>query len=194
MRTLLWLVFPALSASLLSACASSTVAVKPCCYIGPVTTVRLGALPVTLANGATAEFDRVFPGFSPQGGSFTSPLPFNEVMREDIIYSSLEPLLPLYDANGDGQLEKPEVLVLYAREAAIATGTDIRHFGSGNPVRAVSTANADIGGLVTWVRANRERMSERGQAIFRDLDRLGQDLRTRGGEGGGDGDRTIRTR
>lgn len=186
-----WLPLLTVAASLVAGCAGSTLAVKPCCYAGAVTTARLGALPVTLASGRVVAFGEAFPGFAPQPGLLTASLPFDTVLREDVIYASLRPLLPLYDANGDGRLEKPEVVVLYAREAGLATGTDIRHFGAGPAVRAVSTANADLGGLVAWVRSRRAAMSERGRLIFDDLERLGLDLRTRGSEGGPDGARAI---
>ena len=92
--------------------------------------------------------------------------------------------LEAYDANQDGRLEKPEMLVLYAREAARASGTPVQHFGAGSPIRAISAPNADIGGLVRWVQERRANMSAQGQAVFRDLERLGLDLRTRGSEGG----------
>lgn len=193
MKPLAAIAFTTLLATL-AGCATSTDAVKPCCYDGPVSTARLQSLPVTLEDGTTATFDQAFPGFTPQPGLITRSLPFDEVERQNIVYRSLDPLLPLYDANGDGQLEKPEVVVLYAREAALALGTEVKHFGSGAPVKAVSTANADIAGLVAWVDANRSRMNERGQTIFRDLDRLGQDLKTRGSEGGLDQDAAVFTR
>lgn len=174
----------AIGAALVTGCVSNTTPVPPCCYAGAVTTARLAEVPVRTADGATRRFSEVFAGFIPEEGLFARTLPFNEVQRHDIIYASLEPLLPVYDANGDGRLEQPEVLVLYAREAARALGTPLRHFGADAPIWAISAPNADIGGLVRWVNANRGRMSAEGQAIFRDLERLGIDLRTRGSEGG----------
>lgn len=177
----------------LAGCASSTTPVPPCCYAGEVETLRLAELPVTLADGRTLSFAEVFAGYAPQQGVFARALPFDEVLPEDVVFASLLPLLPLYDANGDGRLEKPEVVVLYAREAARATGVDVAHFGAGEPVWAVSAPSADIGGLVAWVEANRSRMSPQGQTIFRDLENLGRDLRVRGSEGGdGDDDAIIR--
>ncbi|MFT5176871.1 MAG: hypothetical protein ACI8W7_005071, partial [Gammaproteobacteria bacterium] len=37
-------------------------------------------------------------------------------------------------------------------------------------------ANADLGGLLNWVRARRDSMNKEGQTIFRDLQRLDLDL------------------
>ncbi len=167
----------------LTGCGSTTTPVPPCCYQGDVTTTRLGTLPVRTEDGRTLPFAEAYPGFTPQQGLFTTPLPLNEMQPQDVIYGSLVPLVPLYDANGDGRLEKPELLVLYAREAARATGIRLAHLGGDTPVWAVSAPNADVGGLVTWVEARRDTMTPEGQAIFRDLERLGQDLRTRGSEG-----------
>lgn len=172
----------------LTGCASSTTPVPPCCYAGPVETLRLADLPVTLAGGRTVRFTEVFPGYAPQEGLFAHALPFDEVLAEDVIFASLLPLLPLYDANGDGRLEKPEVVVLYAREAALASGVDVAHFGSPHaPIWAVSAPTADIGGLIAWAKANREYMHPEGQAIFRDLEELGRHLRVRGDENGDGG-------
>ena len=170
----------------LGAC-STTEPVPPCCYAGAVTTTRLTALQATTDDGRLLGFAEVFPGYAPEEGIILRPLPFNEVQRADIIYSSIEPLLPVYDANGDDWLEKPEVLVLYAREAALAMGTPIRHFGADTPVWAVSAPTADIGGLVTWVQARRGSMSKEGQALFSDLELLGQDLKTGGNDNGAEG-------
>ena len=183
----------ALAAVVLTGCAVSTRPVPPCCYAGAVTTTRLGALEARGADGRRLRFEEVFPGFRPDEGLFTAALPFEEALREDIIYASLVPLLPIYDANGDGRLERPEVLVLYAREAARATGTALEHLGGDQAVWAVSAPNADVGGLVRWVQASQTRMDPEGQAIFRDLERLGQDLRLRGSEGGDQESDNVRT-
>jgi hypothetical protein len=171
----------------LSGCGSTTTPVPPCCYQGAVAVTRLEALSVRTSDGQQMRFAEAFPGFTPQSGLFTRPLPFEEARGEDIIYASLEPLLPIYDANGDGRLERPEILVLYAREAARGTGTPVAAFlAGGTEAWAVAAPNADVGGLVTWTRARQSRMSPEAQAIFRDLERLGLDLHTRGSEGGGD--------
>jgi hypothetical protein len=171
-------------AALMAGCVSNTQPVPPCCYAGAVTTSRLASLQLSTDDGKRLRFAEVFPGFTPQEGLFATPLPFNEVEQHDIIYASLEPLLPIYDANGDGRLEKPEVVVLYAREAARATGTPVRHLGGETPIWAVSAPNADVGGLVSWAQQRRATMTEDGQTVFRDLERLGLDLATRGSEGG----------
>jgi len=170
----------------LAGCTSSTQPVPPCCYQGTVTTTRLAALEAVASDGRRLRFADIFPGYVPQEGLVLRPLPFNEVQQQEIIYASLEPLLPLYDANGDGRLEKPEVLVMYAREAALATGTPIKHFGTDTPIWAVSAPTADVGGLVGWVQAQRGVMTEAGQALFSDLDLLGQDLKLLHNEGGVD--------
>jgi hypothetical protein len=173
--------------AVLTGCGSTTTPVPPCCYQGAVAVTRLEALSVRTTEGRRLTFVQAFPGFMPQDGLFTRPLPFEEARGEDIIYASLEPLLPIYDANGDGRLERPEILVLYAREAARGTGTPVAAFLAGDTEAwAVAAPNADVGGLVTWTRERLPGMSPEAQAVFRDLERLGIDLRTRGSEGGGD--------
>ena len=81
MKPLAAITFTALLGAL-AGCATSTTAVKPCCYSGAVSTVRLQSLPVTLEDGRTATFDQAFPGFTPQPGLITRTLPFDEVPWE----------------------------------------------------------------------------------------------------------------
>ena len=172
-----------LSAALLSAC-SATQPIRNCCYEGPTEVTRLEQLPVTLADGRERPFSEVFSGFSPNDAWFQPRLPFEEALAQDIIYQSLYPLLAIYDANHNGRLEEPEVVVLYAREAARGLGIDIAHFGRAPGVWAVDTANADIGALVRWVAARRGQMNPSGRQIFVELERLGLDIRTRGSDNG----------
>ena len=142
-------------------------------------------------DGRLLAFSETFPGFEPDTGMFTPLLPFRRLLPEDIIYRSIAPLLPIYDANGDGRLEEPEILVMYAREAARALGTPIKHFSAGGPVWAVSAPTADVGGLVRWVEARRPAMSPEGQALFVDFEDLSRDLRVRGSEGPDDSGSVI---
>jgi len=179
-----WTPLPALAAIVLAGCASPTTPVPPCCYQGAVVTTRLESLGVRTTDGRRLGFDEALPGYRPQQGLFSTALPFNKALGEDIIYASLQPLLPIYDANRDGRLERPEIIVLVAREAARATGTPVEHLLAGDdPAWAVSAPNADVGGLVSWTRTERGRMTPEGQTVFRDLERLGQDLKLRGSEG-----------
>lgn len=169
-------------AATLAGCASNTTPVPPCCYQGAVTTARFEALELTLENGERIRLVDAMPGFKPQVGLFTAALPFEQVERSDMYFSSLEPLLDIYDSNGDGILERPEVIVLYAREALLATGTQVRHLGGATPIGAISAPNADVGGMVQWAESRRSSMNKKGQLIFSDLERLGLDIRNRGGD------------
>lgn len=171
----------------LSGCASNTTPVPPCCYEGAVTTARLGDLDVRTADGRTMKAVDGLPGFTPDLRLFSLTLPFSEVESQDVIYASLIPLIAIYDANGNTVLEQPEIIVLHVLEAMRATGVEARHLESDSPVWALSAPNADVGGLMNWIRTHRDSMSEEGQLIFRDLELLGQDLRTRGKENGDDG-------
>jgi hypothetical protein len=172
------------TASIVAGCVSNTTPVPPCCYAGAVTTARLASLALRTEDGRSVSFGEVFGGFTAQEGLFARTLPFDEVQRHEIDSATLQPLLSLYDANQDGRLEKPEVIVLYALEAARATGTRIRHFGTDAPIRAISAPNADVGGLVHWAQARRGSMTPEGQAVLGELERLGRDLRVRGSEDG----------
>jgi hypothetical protein len=166
----------------LAGCAANTTPVPPCCYQGEVTTARFEALELTREDGKRMKLLDAMPGFKPQVGLFAAALPFDQVERADMYFASLQPLLDIYDSNHDGMLERPEVIVLYAREALLATGTAVRHIGGDTSIGALSAPNADVGGLVKWAESRRKTMNSKGQQVFSDLERLGLDLRHRGGE------------
>ena len=171
-----------LAVATLAGCASNTTPVPPCCYQGEVTTARFEALELTTENGERMKLVDAMPGFKPQVGLFAAALPFEQVDRADMYFTSLEPLLDIYDSNRDGMLERPEVIVLYASEALLATGTALRHIGGDTPIGAISAPNADVGGMVQWAESRRSTMNSKGQQVFSDLERLGLDLRNRGGD------------
>lgn len=172
--------------TLLSACVSTTVPSPSCCYQGEVTLTRLHQVIYETGDGKTLTLAQVLPGFQPQEGLFTSPLPFREAKSEDIIYASLEPLLPLYDSNSDGRLEHPEIITLYLREAIRGLGNDVKRMGNPAPISTLIIPPADVGGLVNYVQAHLSQMSPEAQLIFSDLSLLGLDLLSPGNQGGGE--------
>ncbi len=172
----------------LSACVATTVPVNPCCYDGPVAVTGFDQLTIKTTSGNTLSIQQALPGFKPQQGFLTSSLPFQEVNSEDIIYASLEPLLPIYDANRNGVLEKPEVTLLYLREAIRGLGVNVDQIGNPQPFQALAAPAADVGGLVQLVKARRGQMNPEAQLIFADLELLGSDLLSKGSEGGEGGD------
>ena len=171
-----------LAVSTLAGCTSNTTPVPPCCYQGDVTTTRFETLELTREDGKRMKLLDALPGFTPQVGLFAAALPFDKAERADMYYGSLEPLLERYDSNRDGVLERPEIIVMYASEALRATGTPVRHLGGDTPIGAVSAPNADVGGLVNWTEARIDTMTREGRQIFRDLERLGLDMRNRGSD------------
>ena len=172
--------------TLLSACVSTTVPSPSCCYQGEVTLTRLHQVIFETTNGKTLTLAQVLPGFQAQEGLFTSPLPFREAKSEDIIYASLEPLLPLYDSNRDGRLEYPEIITLYLRETIRGLGKDVERIGNPATIRTLIIPPADIGGLVNYVQSHLHQMSPEAQLIFSDLSLLGLDLLSPGSKGGGE--------
>jgi hypothetical protein len=169
-------------AATLSGCVSNTTPVTPCCYQGAVTTATFSSLDLRTEDGKRMRLLDALAGFTAEQGLLASTLPFDEVEGQDFTFASLAPLMTIYDANHDGMLERPEIVVLYAREAMLASGTAVRHLGAETPIWAISASNADVGGLVNWVRAHRDTMNPNGRVIFRDLQRLGLELRYRPNE------------
>lgn len=169
---------------LLAACASTTDLVADCCYDGEAALTRIEDVRLVMTDGRKAAFGEIYAGFSPQSGLFTKPFPFREVDISQVTYQALVPVLPLYDANGDDRLQEPELTVLYVREGAIGMGHDVDHLEvAGERADAITVARADVGGLMTFLSRRLDSLDEESQRIFRDLDRVGLDIRQRGSEG-----------
>jgi len=169
---------------LVTACATSTQLVKPCCYTGATTLARLDALRLTMENGDQRRFKELFPGFRAAAGPFARVFPFHKVDIRSVTYGRLAKAFPAYDANADTVLEEPELAVFYVREAARGLGYPVDHLGGGTPIGALVLSTGDVGGLVDYVEAARARMNPAGRALFDELEMLGRDIRTRGSEGG----------
>jgi len=174
--------------ALLSACASSTDLVKPCCYIGSVTLARLHDLKLSMENGRIHPFAEIFPRFHPRTGLAARVFPFARVDIRSVTYSPLDDLMPDYDANRNTVLEEPELAVLYLRESARGLGRRVEHVGGATPIRALALARADISGLMRFVETAKPEMNARAREIFDELELLGIDLRTNGIDHGDGGD------
>lgn len=171
-------------ATLASGCGGSSGLVKYCCYQGEVVLTHLSDVKLVMADGKQRDFREVYTGFELQDRLFTTPLPLPQVTIADVIYQSLPPVLPLYDANNNGQLEPPEMTVMYIREGAIGLGHEVDHLAvKGEPARAITTSAADIGGLMTFINAHKDTFPPGSQAIFGDMERLGLDYIQRGSQG-----------
>jgi hypothetical protein len=169
----------------LSACGTTTEPLAPCCYVGEVTLARASDVYLELEDGRKTSFSRAFPGFEPQSGMFTTAFPFRTVAISDVLYAALLPVLPQYDANGDGRIQSPELTVLYIREAALGLGHGVRYVGVNPRVDALVLSKSETGALVRYVNDNRHRMTPAAQTVFRELDLVGLDLRQKGSENDG---------
>jgi hypothetical protein len=156
-----------------------------------MTSAHLGDVYLATADGKRLEFPAVFKGFEPQTGFLTTALPFRKVAVADIIYEAVAPAAKYYDANANnnGWLEGPELLVLFIRESAIGLGHPVDHVGVNPRINALATSPGDTGGLMEFVKRNSSSMSEDARKIFRDIERIGIDRRSRGsgGQGGSGG-------
>lgn len=159
----------------LGACVTGSQPQPPCCYQGDVALAHVDEVYLALENGDRMAFDQAFPGYEPQTGPFTRSLPFDEVRIARVTFEALRPVLPQYDANGDGRIQKPELTVLYVREAAIGLGHDVNYVGTNARTDALVLPNQETGGLVRYVERNKSRMTPAAQNIFRSLVLVGQD-------------------
>lgn len=160
----------------LSACAGSGAPRPPCCYQGDLTLARAADVYLSLKSGQKIGFSQAFPGFAPRPGLLAPQLPFFNAEISTVTFGALFPLLPQYDANQDGFIQEPELIVLYIREAAIGLGHDVSHVGVNPRVGALVLPAAEVSGLVQFVNDNHSRMSADARGMFRDLVLLGQQV------------------
>ena len=170
---------------LLSSCASTTEPVPPCCYTGDVALAHVRDVQLALSDGNKVGFTQAFPGYEAQSGVFTTAFPFNKVEIAQVTYGALRPVLPQYDANGNGRLEQPELTVLYIREAALGLGLGVDYVAANERVDALVLSAGESGGLVRYVDGNLERMTPAARDIFKKLKMVGLDIRSKGSENDG---------
>ncbi len=168
----------------LSACAGPAYEPRPpCCYSGDYTLARASDVYLALDNGQRLSFPQAFSGYAPETGFFQSAFPFIETDIALVTYASLQPVLPQYDANGDGRIQEPELTVLYIREAALGLGHNVNHVGTNPRTDALVLSANEAAGLVRFVKSRLSQMTPEAQAIFRELVMVGQDQRLKGSEG-----------
>ncbi len=174
---------------LLAGCGSTTTIERPSTYVGDITPAQLEDVYLAMPGNKRLAFRDVFKGFEPQTGFLTTSLPFRKVAVADIIYEAAKPVAAYYDtnANNNGYLEGPELLVLYIRESAIGLGHSVDYLGVNPRFNALATSAADTGGLMEFVKRNKATMTDHAQQIFQDLEQIGLDRRNRGGGGSGGG-------
>lgn len=168
----------------LAACGGSTALNKHCCYIGDAALAHVDRVEFVAPDGSVSKFADIYPGFESQDSFVTTPFPFRKADNGQIVYDSLVWIANLYDANKNGFLEEPEITVLYLREGAIGMGHKVDHLAiDGKRVDALTTSASDVGGLMRYLKARQDTLTPEVQAEFRDMERLGQDIKLRGSEG-----------
>ncbi len=177
-----WLSIPA--AVLLGACVGSTSLIRDCCYEGDAVLVHLDEVQFVAPDGTVSRLDEIYPGFARQESFATKSFPFRKARYSLITYDALAVILPLYDANKNGLIEEPEIVVLYLREGALGMGHQVDHLAvDGKRVDAIMTSRSDVGGLMTYLDGREDDLSTEVQAEFRDMERVGLDFIQRGSEG-----------
>jgi hypothetical protein len=165
-----------------SGCASPEEIQRPCCYKGVLTLARLEQVRFVMDDGSEQPFAQVYKGFEPQNRDFPTQFPFRKINISGLVYDVLSVVFPEYDANRDGFIEEPELTVLYLREGAIGMNFKVSHLVVDEQVVALQTSLADVGGLVSYVNANKAGMSKEAQSLFREIDYLSAQINQRGAE------------
>ncbi len=169
----------------LASCASTTEPISPCCYTGNLALAHVEDVKLALADGNKVGFPQAFPGYQSQSGPFTTAFPFRKVEIAQVTHGALRPVLPQYDANENGNLEEPELTVLYIREAAIGLGLNVDHVATTDRTDALVLSAGETGGLVRYVNANMDRMAPAARDIFKKLELIGLEQRSKGSENDG---------
>lgn len=164
-------------------CAAPNALTRPCCYEGELTLAHLKDVRFVMNDKSELEFGRVFKGYKAQDRAVPTAFPFRRVSYTGLAYDVLSVVFPEYDANQNRFIEGPELTVLYLREGAIGMGFPVSHLEvDGIRVRALQTSDGEVGGLVGFVNANRDRMSRDAQALFDEIEHLATQIRRRGAE------------
>lgn len=162
-----------------------------CCYTGEVVDTTAREVEMKLEDGRTVSFGELFPEFTSSDTFF--PL-FYPVYRLDIarvVYSHLAVKFILYDANGNGHIEEPELNVLYMEEAARGLDQPIEHLGGETRLRAIFIPPGDIDGLIRMVKARRSEMTPEARKTFDEIELLRRDFRLDGTVPGEQGNGTY---
>ncbi len=168
----------------LGACVGSASLIRNCCYDGDEALVQLDRVQFAAPDGSTSTFEQIYPGFVSQDSFLTNSFPFRKVDYALVPYDALAVILPLYDANKNGFLEEPEITVLYLREGALGMGHKVDRLAvDGKRVDAITTSRSNVGGLMRYLDERKDSLTPEVQAIFRDMERVGQDILLRGSEG-----------
>ena len=181
-----------LSALLLVGCGSTADIVRPSDYVGEMTSARLEDLYLVTTDGKRLKFREVFKDVEPQTGFMTTPLPFRRIDIAQVVFDTVAPVMDYYDANANnnGYLEGPELLVLYVREGAIGLGYSVDYVSLNPRIKALATSTGETGGLVKFVEKNKASMTDRAHQIFREIEQVGLERRVRGsGSSSGGGGR-----
>ena len=163
----------------LAGCGATTDLVEPCCYRGDVALTHLADTRLTLENGTTVAFTDAFRGFRADPHPIARVFPFRSADIRLVTYPSLRDVLPRYDANGDHYLQVPELTALYVREAARGLGFPVVRIDPSGRNGAIATSGADMSALVRFVEDHLGEMAPPQRKVFRDLVRLGRELRPR---------------
>ena len=174
-------------ALLLGAWAETSSAALKCCYHGKVADLRLSEVNVNLEDGQMLPFGELFPDFASSTSFFTLTFPVYRLDIARVVYPKLAVKFAQYDANDNGFIEKPELTVLYMREAARGLDEPVTHLGGKPPIRAIFATGADVGGLIRFVNRRRWEMTPTARQMFDELDLLRRDFRLDGTEPGEQG-------
>ena len=163
----------------LAGCRASTDLAKPGLYRGDAAVTHLADTRLTLENGTTVAFGEVFSDFSAKRAGLARVFPFWTADIRLVTFASLRNVLPKYDANEDHYLQEPELTALYVHEAARGLGFAVVRIDPSGANGAIATSEADVSALMRFIDRHLHEMAPPQRRIFRDLYRLGRELRPR---------------
>jgi len=156
-------------------------------YQGPLVETRLENLSFILESGRKVPLPDALPGYTPDSSFLKLRLPISRHWFDIgmVPKAAYRDVFRSYDANGNDMLERPEMAVMYAVEAARGLGHPAVGLGASDPVPALSAPREDVSGLLRYINANKSRMNGFAQALFRDMPWLIEFLRSsqEGGRG-----------
>ena len=183
-----WLVACALLVGL-GGCAPTTQPVAPCCYNGAVTLARLDQLRFIAPGGNSYTSAQALPGLRADSNPFGRSLPFDKVDIKTETFGRLRVVFEQYDANRDGVLQAPELILLLTVETARGLGKNIIGVRTDRPVASLQLSSAQTSALVNYIDTMRGQFNPAAQRLFADMEQLERVLDVFRNDGGPDGNR-----
>ena len=143
--------------------------VEHCCYQGPYALAHLEDVRFVTADGPV-QITEVLPGLSKQDTVAGLELAFHELDLGLVDNDAMQSALKRYDANDNGHLEEPEIVVMYLLELARGLDKGVTGLASGGaPIEALRVSAFERSGIAEYVQSVKGKLNKESKTFFERL-------------------------